>query len=547
MPSTLLKLLLAMLMISPMACSNTEESAPRPVTELKIGTGRDATQPGDYQPFGMWEPGCLIYETLVNLDENSRPIPCLAKSWEISKDGLTYTFHLEEKILFHDKTPFDARAVKLNFDKIGRAKWQNLGRLIKTVRVEDDHVVSFILNRPSTLFLLHLATSGHGMVSPDAIFPKSRDKKPGDMMTAMSARPAPSSKGKMKMPAAMGTVQAQEIRYPVGTGPYVWDENAYHRARSFSVTRNPGYWRKKPSFERITWQVIPDGNARTVALETGEIHMTGLTPNGALSRENLDILSKDPDIAFAMDANWGTRLMVINHQRPPFDRPGVRLALKKAIDLSAVQELLGDTATVCPGPFGPRTDYTHPGLTLCDHDPGEANILLDREGLWDNDHDGWREFKGEKIQLNLVTSKNRGLGILICENLKTVGIDARLCAKESGSVFEVLKQMDYDIISHPNIPSFFLDLYGSFHSKSWLSLHLDDPELDRLLETYQQSSSEERFKALGFEIQKRVADKDIILFAINESKVAAYHKSLGTFVYPPEEWVGAAQEIWRMK
>jgi peptide/nickel transport system substrate-binding protein len=541
MTSTLIKLFLAMLMACPMACSTPESPAPGPVAELKIGTGRDATQPGDYQPFGMWEPGCLIYETLVNLDENSRPLPCLAKAWEISPDGLTYTFHLEEKILFHDKTPFDAQAVKRNFEGIGRAKWQNLGRIIKTVRVEDEHVVSFILNRPSTLFLLHLATSGHGMVSPSALVPKSPDKKNGTMMASMSASPVPSSGAKMKRPNTLA------IGHPVGTGPYVWDENAYHRARSFSVTRNNAYWRSKPVFDRITWQVIPDANARTVALETGEIDMTGLTPNGALSRENLDILAKNPNIAFARDANWGTRLMVINHHRPPFDRPRVRQAMKKAIDLSAIQGLLGDTAAVCPGPFAPQTVYAHPGLTLADHDPGVAKTLLDQEGLVDTNKDGWREFEGKNIRLDLVTSKNRGLGILICENLKTVGIDARLCAKESGSVFEVLKQGDYDIISHPNIPSFYLDLYGSFHSKSWLSLHLDDPELDRLLETYQLSTSEERFKTLGFEIQKRVADKDVILFAINEIKVAAYNKGLGTFVYPPEEWVGAAQEIWRMK
>ncbi len=66
--------------------------------ELIIGTGWDATRTGDYQPLGMWEPGSLIYETLVNLDEGSQPLPCLAESWTVTGEGTVYTFHLRPKV-----------------------------------------------------------------------------------------------------------------------------------------------------------------------------------------------------------------------------------------------------------------------------------------------------------------------------------------------------------------------------------------------------------------------------------------------------------------
>lgn len=68
-------------------CSSEQPGPPEKISTLIIGTGRDATQPGNFQPFGMWEPACLIYETLVNLDTETEPVPCLAKSWQVSNDG----------------------------------------------------------------------------------------------------------------------------------------------------------------------------------------------------------------------------------------------------------------------------------------------------------------------------------------------------------------------------------------------------------------------------------------------------------------------------
>ncbi|MBW2149818.1 MAG: hypothetical protein JRI22_22735, partial [Deltaproteobacteria bacterium] len=127
------------------------------LNELKIGTGWDATRPGDYEPFGMWEPACLIYESLVNLDEDCRPVPCLADKWEVSDDGLVYTFSLHKGIRFHDGTPFNANAVKINFERLGGKNWQALKRVVKQIKVRDEFTVQFILSRPDPLFFMHLA------------------------------------------------------------------------------------------------------------------------------------------------------------------------------------------------------------------------------------------------------------------------------------------------------------------------------------------------------------------------------------------------------
>ena len=135
---------------------------------------------------------------------------------------------------------------------------------------------------------------------------------------------------------------------------------------------------------------------------------------------------------------------------------------------------------------------------------------------------------------------------MVCQRLKAVGIDARVSPREGGSVFEIIRQGDYDVISHPNIPSFFLDLYGAFHSGSWLSAHLNDPDLDRLLERARQCPNKGQFLNLTWEIQDRILDTGMILMGINESKNAVFRIDLVQFAFPPEEWVGAAQDLWRM-
>lgn len=533
--------------------------------ELKIGTGWDATRPGDYQPFGMWEPACLIYESLVNIDEDCLPVPCLADKWEVSRDGLVYTFSLHKGIRFHDATPFNANAVKINFEKLKEINWQALKRVVKQVKVKDEFTVQFILSRPAPLFFVHIAGSGCGIIAPAAIEAKVSNNKSGGLSMpegtpikaeAKEIKGMPSKMAEEIKGASMKDSIRKEMKHKtksyvvaraIGTGPYKWDESSYQRAKSFSVARNDNYWQGKPVFKKITWFVIPDPSARTIALESGGIEMTGQSPNASLTEENIIVLKRNDKIRLSRANNWGARLVIVNHKRPPFDNINVRRALRYAIDYNGLQTVFGELATVCPGPFGPNTPFTHPAVKLCRYDPEKARNILDQEGLLDTDGDGFREYNAKKIEIGILSSKNMAMGALLSEYFKAIGIKADLMPKESGAIFQVLDQMAYDIAVHPNIPSFYLDLYGTFHSRGRWSIHIDNYKIDELLDNYIVCSDYERFKQISEQIQEEIHDQAIILFAVNESKLAAYYKELGEFIYPPEEWVGAVQEIWRIK
>ena len=126
-----------------------------------------------------------IFETLVNYKEDSTEIEAgLAKTWDVSDDGLTYTFHLRDGIKFHDGTDFNAEAVVKNFQRWAQSKDEakfayyasmfggfegDEGHVIKEVKAQDEHTVVFTLNRPQAPFLKNLAMGMFAIASPAAL------------------------------------------------------------------------------------------------------------------------------------------------------------------------------------------------------------------------------------------------------------------------------------------------------------------------------------------------------------------------------------------
>lgn len=521
--------------------------------ELNIATGRDATRVANYSPMGMWEPGALIYETLVNLDADCNPVSCLAKSWEVSTGGEEYIFHLRKEVKFHDGNSFNALAVKENAEKLRNESWVAISYYLKEVKIIDEYTVKFILKKAHPAFLMSLASSTSGIISPSVIKVVSPNNI--SKMEMMEKNTRDNKKDMMKMMKSdMTTIRQKQknLKYvvakPVGTGPYIWDQDKYLRNRSFSIIRNDNYWQGTPRFKRINWQVIPDAAARAIALESGKIDLTGETPNSTLTSEDIKLLKKNEKFKITAADNWGTRLLIVNHTRPPFDDIQVRKALKYAIDVKAIQKLLGDLAMVCPGPLGPTSPITDSSLKLYEYNPEKAKELLDKKNIIDTNNNGIREFNGKELSISILSGKVPTISVLIKEYLKAIGIDLKIEQKETGSSFQLLAQMQFDIATHNNIPSFRLNLSEQFSSKGgrW-SLNLDDPELDKVIKLYKQSISMEKYKKHAYKIQQMVHSKEIILFAINEQKVAAYRKELGNFIFPPEEWVGADQNLWQIK
>jgi peptide/nickel transport system substrate-binding protein len=445
-------------------------------------------------------------------------------------------------------------AVKENSEKLKHGSWLTISRYLKEVKVIDEYTVKFILKKAHPAFLMFLASSSSGIIAPSVIKVATPNKLSKMDMMKKAMKDDKKTMMEMMKNSDMATIRQKQKKMnyvvvrPIGTGPYIWDGDKYLRNRSFSMVKNDNYWQGSPRFKRINWQVIPDAAARAIALESGKIDLAGETPNSSLTPENIKLLKKNEKFKVTAADNWGTRLMIVNHTRPPFDDVEVRRALKYAIDVKAIQKLLGDSAMICPGPLGPTSPLTDPYLKLYEYNPGKAKEILDRKNIIDTNDDGIREFNGREISISIISSKVPTISVLMKEYFKAIGIDLKIEQKEAGSTFQILAQMQFDIAVHNNIPSFSLNLSEQFSNKGgrW-SLNLDDSELEKVIEQYKQSTGMEEYKKYAYQIQQMVHAKEIILFAINEQKIAAYRKELGDFIFPPEEWVGADQNLWQIK
>jgi peptide/nickel transport system substrate-binding protein len=186
---------------------------------------------------------CQIYEGLLKYAKDSTEVePCLAKSWEISDDGLVYTFHLQEGVTFHDGTPFNAEAVKFNIDRQTVNATEDMPyagfvyQYVDNCQVVDENTVQINLKAVCTPFLNNLAMS-------------------------MSAP--------MVSPTACQAANNNLNEAPCGTGPYKfvrWDKQ-----EAVVLERNDSYWGDKAKAKNLVFKTIADNSARVVALTNGEV------------------------------------------------------------------------------------------------------------------------------------------------------------------------------------------------------------------------------------------------------------------------------------
>ncbi|MFE5393364.1 ABC transporter substrate-binding protein [Streptomyces sp. NPDC056568] len=198
--------------------------------------------PESWAPGAEMEAGYLRvpYENLVALDEKGGIAPVLATTWEQTDKALTLT--LREGVTFHDGTPFDAEAVKVNLESIRDGKTAYAGplKVVESVDAVDAHTVRVNLSEPTPSLLTTLSTRGAPMGSPKAI----KD----------------------------GTI----AQTPVGTGPWAYDPGSSTKGTRMAFTYYDGYWGGKDSvgFQTVELYAIPEDSAATGALATGEIALT---------------------------------------------------------------------------------------------------------------------------------------------------------------------------------------------------------------------------------------------------------------------------------
>ena len=293
-----------------------------------------------------------IYESLLRFkNSNTEVEPQLAESYEISPDGLSYTFKLRQGVKFHDGTPFNAEAVKFNIDRqmpenlVPKMSYAGLvyGD-VKSTEVLDEYTVRINLKKPSTPFLHNMA-----------------------MLYS-----AP-----MASPTALKKYNNNLMQNPCGTGPYKFV--AWDRGQQVIVTRNEDYWGEKAAVQNIIFRTMPETSARVVALNNGEVDIiSGLDANVIKQIED------GGNMIFKTDGmNINFMFYNINVTKNPITKDkDVRRALSMAINVpEMVATLYKGYATPANTLLPPFVPGYSPDVKQVQYNPQEAAKILKAKGV----------------------------------------------------------------------------------------------------------------------------------------------------------------------
>ena len=358
-----------------------------------------------------------IFETIVDFEEGGTEIvPGLAHDWDVAEDGLTYTFHLEEGVKFHDGTDFNAEAVVKNFERWAGGNAEQFpyynsmfggfegdeGHVIESVTAEDDNTVVFKLKRPQAPFLKNLAMDMFAIASPTAYEEQGDD---------------------------------EFERNPVGTGPFKFVE--WKPNDSITIEKNEDYWQDGlPKLDKVVFRSIPDNSARLNALLAGEIDLAdGINPSDG------DAIESNDDLQLIERPSMNVGYLGLTVTREPFDNKLVRQAMNYAIDKQAIIDTFFEgRADIAVNPMPPSIEGYNEDIEGYEYDPEKAKELLEEAGYGDG-------FEMELWAMPVprpYMPDGQKVAELMQKNLADIGVTAEIVSHEWATYLELAEKGDAD-------------------------------------------------------------------------------------------------------
>lgn len=450
-----------------------------------------------------------IYEGLVQFQDGSLSVePALAEDWDISDDGLTYTFYLREGVTFHDGTPFNAEAVKFNFDRMldDTHPFHDTGPFplafffssIEETNVIDEYTVELVLNAPFAPLLSNLAYPTGLMVSPASVEEHGEDYG----------------------------------RNPAGTGPYQFTE--WVSNTNVTIQRYEEYWGDPAGVDQIIFRPITDPNTRVNEMLSGGLDIMVEVPPDSLAQ-----FEGNPDFTIYEQAGPHVWFLILNLREGPFTDVRMRRAANYAINKEAlVENVLSGTATVADSPIPPAFDWAYnEDLDPYAYDPARARELIQEAG-----------YDGEEIVF-YVTEGGSGMldpvamGTAIQADLAAVGLNVSIETYEwntfLGRVNPGLEgkadmaEMAWMTNDPDTLPFLTLRTEAFPESGGFNSGYYSNPEVDQLLEQARQSTSQEERAELYREVQEIVYEDAPWVFVANWKQNAVAVSDLQNFSLQP--------------
>jgi peptide/nickel transport system substrate-binding protein len=448
-----------------------------------------------------------VCEPLLWMATATEFYPALAESWEVSDDGLTYTFTLKQGVIFHDGTPFNAEAVQFTYDRVVEGRdLEAAGEEVDPEKVivpgqsfnqvdaydhaeiVDDYTIKLVLSRPFAPFLSGL--NGYlGIVSPTAV-------------------------------QEMGL--AEFGRKPVGTGPFMvqeWVEKDhvtlvknpdYNWGSSFFEHTGPAY------FDEMIYKIIPDDAVRTGTLLSGESQYIDV-----LDPLQLADLQENPDITVIQQAQPGSGyifLFNVARTESPQADIAVRRALSYAIDKEAMNQAVwgGVFAPAASPLMKPTFGYEPKTEQIYSYDPEKAGAMLEEAG-WVLNGD-IREKDGKPLSFYWPIQdrpNDNGMATFIQGAFRAVGADVVVEPMERGAFIEKTREAgEYDFafmwFSYAD-PDTLRTIFYSGNIGNFNVGKYDNPEMDQLLLDAAAENDLEARQELYSKIQLQLLDEAVTI------------------------------------
>lgn len=493
-----MKRLLVLVVIAVLALTTLTTAAPRRGGTLRVGLNADPPQMDPHRSTAAVDRQVYqnLYDKLVDINQNLEIVPMLATSWTISQDGKVYTFRLRPSVVFHDGTPFNAEAVKYNFERMldpafGSPR-RNEVSLVTNVEAVDPLTVRVTLEKPFSPFLSVLSDRAGMMVSPTAARRLGRDNFQ---------------------------------REPVGTGPYRFVEK--RPQERIVLERFDRHWdRSSGNVQQVVYRPFTDENARLANLRAGELDIIDAVAPAEVPR-----LRTDSTLRMAERVGLGWQGMWIQVRSGVFSNKALRQALNAAIDRrTLVRVVFGETADPANGPFPPGM-FTN-SITSNSRVP-ERNLDLARQRLREGGQPN-----GFAFTLKITPGRTPAQVAQVIQSMVgEVGIRVNIEIVEFGALLSQLDSFQYEasLLGWSGRPDPDGNIHGFFITGGGLNNSAySNPRVDSLLDAARILTTTDQRRRAYTDVMNVLNDELPYLFLWWPKDYKVHSPKLQGFVHVPD-------------
>jgi peptide/nickel transport system substrate-binding protein/oligopeptide transport system substrate-binding protein len=420
-----------------LGCGGGGESAPARKT---IIDSRDSYDPRSIDPalstdVPTGRAVAYVFDGLTRFTPDAKVVPGLAKSWDVSPDGITYTFHLHMGVKFHDGRAFLASNVVSSFQRVlDPATKGGRGWPLYPIKGAEDYAAS-------------KAKTIAGLAAPNDSTVVITLKEPFSIFPKLLAMPVTS--------IIPDNPSADFGQNPIGTGPWKFVEWRHDDYLLFA--KNPDYFDGAPKTDSLMARIIPEMSTATAEFEAGNVDVLSVpdqaTKSWEADPEKQKLLSSTPALRF-----W---YVAINTTRGPLSDVRVRQALNYAVDVNTMlSQVMAGRGSVANGVIPPSLGGSDPNRKSYPHDVAKAKQLLAAAG----------HPNGIDVELWASTSdQSPRISQTVQANLAEAGIRAKIVQRDASSVREASRSGQTDLAlkewwaDYPDAENF---LFPLLHSKN---------------------------------------------------------------------------------